>query len=108
MALVRGFGLGLFTPTNVRLVANWAPPGLSSTYQGLISASLWGLGPLVASLLGGVTSDVLGPAAVFLTCAGSAALAALIVGLAHLGGVFKQPDECTEKARRAVTPAGTE
>jgi PPP family 3-phenylpropionic acid transporter len=93
MALIRGFGFGLFTPANVGLVAGWAPPGLSSTYQGLISASLWGLAPLVAGPLGGVIYDALGPAAVFLTCAGAAALAALVVALAYLGGVFKRPDE---------------
>jgi PPP family 3-phenylpropionic acid transporter len=108
MALIRGFGLGLFTPTNVRIVAGWAPPGLSATYQGLMSASLWGLAPLVAAPLGGVIYDALGPTALFLTCVAAAALAALIVVLAHLGGVFKRPDEYSEEAQPVVTTVGTD
>jgi PPP family 3-phenylpropionic acid transporter len=111
IALIRGFGFGLFSPTNVRLVAGWAPPGLSSTYQGLMNASLWGLAPLLAGLLGGVIYDTLGPTALFLTCAAAAIMAAIVVGVARLAGVFKQPDDYAEGAegiQPMVTGAGAE
>ena len=71
------------------------------------SASLWGMAPLVAGLLGGVIYDTLGAVAVFLTCAAAATLAALVVALARFGGVFKKPDEYAGEVQPTVTGAAT-
>jgi PPP family 3-phenylpropionic acid transporter len=92
-AILRGLGFGLFVPTTVRLVANWAPPERSATYQALVNAALWGLAPLIAGPLGGVIYDVAGPPMVFVAATAAAALAGLILILAQAGGVFKKtPD----------------
>lgn len=93
IAVIQGLGFGLFLPTTVRLVADWVPPEWSSTSQGLLNASLWGLAPLIAGPIGGVVYDGLGPAAVFLGCVGAALLAGLVIVLAQAVGVFKKKDD---------------
>jgi PPP family 3-phenylpropionic acid transporter len=85
-ALLRGVGFGLFTPTIIRLVAGWAPPGRTATYQGWLNAALWGLAPLVAGPLGGTIYDAAGASAVFLIATGAAGLAGLVLVLAQRGG----------------------
>lgn len=93
VAVARGLGFGLFAPTTIRLIAGWAPPARAATYQGVVNAGLWGLAPLVAGPLGGAIYDATGPGAVFLVATGAAALAALVLALASLGGVFRRTDE---------------
>ncbi|MEA2572964.1 MAG: transporter, family, 3-phenylpropionic acid transporter [Chloroflexia bacterium] len=88
VALVQGLGFGLFLPTTVRLFAEWAPPEWASTSQGILSAGLWGLAPLIASPLAGLIYDNAGPAAVFLTSAGALVVAGLVLVLAQIAGVF--------------------
>jgi MFS family permease len=89
-AILRGLGFGLFVPATVRLVASWAPPERSATYQALVNAALWGLAPLLAGPLGGVIYDAAGPPVVFMGATGAAVLAAMILILAQAGGVFKK------------------
>ena len=85
---VQGLGFGLFLPTTIRLVAVWAPPQWSATYQGILSAATWGLAPLIAGPLGGLIYDGAGPATVFLTCAAITAAGALVLIGAQASGVF--------------------
>jgi PPP family 3-phenylpropionic acid transporter len=100
VGVIHGLGFGLFLPTTVRLVADWGPPEWSSTSQGIMNAGLWGLAPLLAGPLGGIVYDSLGPAAVFLFCVGAALLAALVMVMAELGGVFKKRDQYAEAAEQ--------
>lgn len=88
IAFLQGLGFGLFLPTTVRLFADWAPSEWSSTSQGILSAGLWGLAPLIAGPLGGIIYDNVGPIAVFFASAGVIALAALVIVLAQLASVF--------------------
>ncbi len=88
VALVQGLGFGLFLPTTVRLFAEWAPAEWSSTSQGILSAGLWGLAPLIASPLAGLIYDSAGAAAVFLTSAGSLVVAAVVLVVAQVTGIF--------------------
>jgi PPP family 3-phenylpropionic acid transporter len=88
VAFLQGLGFGLFLPTTVRLFADWAPAEWSSTSQGILSAGLWGLAPLIAGPLGGVIYDNVGPVAVFFASAGVIAMAALVLVLAQFASVF--------------------
>ncbi|MEO8289353.1 MAG: MFS transporter [Chloroflexota bacterium] len=88
VAVIQGIGFGLFLPTTVRLVADWTPPEWSSTSQGVLSAGMWGLAPLIAGPLGGSVYDAWGAEAVFLLCVAAAAVAALVIVIAYLAGVF--------------------
>jgi PPP family 3-phenylpropionic acid transporter len=80
-ALLRGGGFGLFTPTVIRLIAGWAPPGRIATYQGLLSAAQWGLAPLVAGPLAGTVYDAAGAPAVFVIATATAIGAGLVLAL---------------------------
>jgi PPP family 3-phenylpropionic acid transporter len=100
-ALLRGLGFGLFLPTTVRLIAGWAPAGRAATYQSLLNAGLWGLAPLLAGPFGGLIYDTSGPANVFLICAGTAALAGLVLIVAQFGGVFPRVAPTTVEATAA-------
>jgi MFS family permease len=93
VALARGLGFGLLTPTTVRLIAGWAPPGRAATSQALLNSVLWGLAPLIAGPLAGAIYDVRGPGAVFLIATGASVLAGLVLTAAWLGGVFKRTDD---------------
>jgi MFS family permease len=88
VAFLQGLGFGLFLPTTVRLFADWAPAEWSSTSQGILSAGLWGLAPLIAGPLGGIIYDNVGPTALFLASAGVIVLAGLVLVLAQLASVF--------------------
>jgi PPP family 3-phenylpropionic acid transporter len=94
-ALLRGVGFGLFTPTIIRLIAGWAPPGRTATYQGWLNAALWGLAPLVAGPLGGTIYDAAGAPAVFLIATGAAGLAGLVLVLAQRGGADRPTEAPT-------------
>lgn len=93
VAVLQGFGFGLFLPVTVRLVSDWGPPEWSATSQGLMNAGLWGLAPLIAGPIGGVIYDSYGPAAVFLTCVGAALLAGLVVLIAQYAGLFRKHED---------------
>ncbi len=88
VAFLQGLGFGLFLPTTVRLFADWAPAEWSSTSQGILSAGVWGLAPLIAGPLGGIIYDNVGPTAVFFASAGVIVVAALVLVLAQLASVF--------------------
>jgi MFS family permease len=88
LAIVKGFGFGLYFVSTVRLVDERTPPEWASTIQAALNAGAGGLAPLAASLLGGAIYDALGPAAVFVACAGALALAMLIMTGAIAAGVF--------------------
>jgi MFS transporter, PPP family, 3-phenylpropionic acid transporter len=90
LAVVQGLGFGLFMPITVRMVADWSPDEWSATSQGVLSAGLWGLAPLISGPLAGALYDAAGPGAVFLACAGAAVLAGLVLVMAQLAGVFKE------------------
>jgi MFS transporter, PPP family, 3-phenylpropionic acid transporter len=79
LALLRGMGFGLFFVSTVRIIDERVPEAWSATVQGLANASAWGLGPLLAGPLSGAIYDGFGPAAVFVACAVSVALAALVL-----------------------------
>jgi MFS transporter, PPP family, 3-phenylpropionic acid transporter len=89
LAVVKGFGFGLYFVSTVRLVDERTPPEWASTIQAALNAGAGGLAPLVASLLGGAIYDALGPAAVFVACACALVLAMLVLLAAVARGVFK-------------------
>jgi MFS family permease len=89
LAMVKGFGFGLYFVSTVRLVDERTPPEWASTIQAALNAGAGGLAPLIASLLGGAIYDALGPAAVFVACAGALVLATLVLVAAVLRGVFR-------------------
>ena len=99
VAFLQGLGFGLFLPTTVRLFADWAPAEWSSTSQGILSAGLWGLAPLIAGPLGGIIYDNGGPTALFFASAGVIVVAGLVLVLAQLASVFSLKRE-TENVTR--------
>jgi MFS transporter, PPP family, 3-phenylpropionic acid transporter len=93
MAVLQGLGFGLFLPTTVRLVDMLAPAEWATTFQGLLSAGVWGLAPLVAGLLGGSLYDAGGAPAVFMACVIVTAGAVLLLAGAQLAGIFRRAEE---------------
>ena len=61
----------------------------ASTVQALMNAGAGGLAPLVASLLGGVIYDTLGPASIYVTCALAVLCAIITLAIAAARGVFR-------------------
>ena len=51
--VIKGLGFGLFFIAAVVIVDRRAPPGLASTYQGIMAAVAFGLAPIIAGPLGG-------------------------------------------------------
>jgi PPP family 3-phenylpropionic acid transporter len=102
--VLQGLGFGLFATSSVRLVADLAPPALVATYQGLLSAAVWGLAPLVGGPLGGVIFDAAGPVAVFLVAGAVTTIAGVGLLLALRGGVFRPPAATPE----SLTPEAVE
>ena len=86
--MIKGFGFGIYFVSTVRLVDERTPPEWASTIQAALNAGAGGLSPLIASLLSGVIYDALGPASVFVACAGALGLAMLIMLVAVARGVF--------------------
>jgi MFS transporter, PPP family, 3-phenylpropionic acid transporter len=105
VAVLQGLGFGLFLPTAVRLVADWTPAHWSSTAQGVLNAGIWGLAPLVAGPLGGILYDFVGPPAVFVACTAASVIAALVMVVAQVAGVFNPRYEHGEAT--ITPPAGT-
>lgn len=73
----KGFGFGLFVVSTIRLASERAPAKWSATVQSVLSASAFGMAPLLASPLGGELYDRFGPKTVFFCgslCVGGAAL----------------------------------
>lgn len=93
VAVLQGLGFGLFLPTTVRLVDTLAPAEWATTFQGLLSAGVWGLAPLVAGLLGGSLFDAGGAPAVFVACVVVTVAAALLLVGAQLAGIFRRAGE---------------
>jgi MFS family permease len=69
----------LQSPSNAATVAALSPPALRGRYQGLSSLN-WSAGTALAPILGGLTQQHLGDAALWLGCFGVCAL----VAIAHL------------------------
>jgi MFS transporter, PPP family, 3-phenylpropionic acid transporter len=88
LAIVKGFGFGLYFVSTVRLVDERTPPEWASTIQAALNAGAGGLAPLVASLLGGTIYDALGPESVFAACACALGLAIIIMTTAMTRAVF--------------------
>lgn len=89
LTIVKGCGFGLYFVSTVRMVDERTPPEWASTIQAIMNAGAGGLAPLVASLLGGLIYDALGPASVFAACAGCVAVAAIILATAAARGAFR-------------------
>jgi PPP family 3-phenylpropionic acid transporter len=88
LAVVKGFGFGLYFVSTVRLVDERTPPEWASTIQAALNAGAGGLAPLVAALLGGAIYDALGPSFVFVACTIALGLAMLVMMTAIGRGVF--------------------
>jgi PPP family 3-phenylpropionic acid transporter len=88
LAVVKGFGFGLYFVSTVRLVDERTPPEWASTIQAALNAGAGGLAPLAASLLGGAIYDLFGPASVFVACAGALGLAMLVMATSVARGAF--------------------
>jgi PPP family 3-phenylpropionic acid transporter len=89
LAVVKGFGFGLYFVSTVRLVDERTPPEWASTIQAALNAGAGGLAPLVASLLGGTIYDAFGPAWVFVACACALGLAMLVMLAAIRRAAFR-------------------
>ena len=76
------------TESTVRIVDERTAPEWASTIQAVMNAGAGGRAPLVASLLGGVIYDTLGPASIYVTCTLLACAAILTIGIAAARGVF--------------------
>jgi len=74
------------------------PPEWASTIQAALNAGAGGLAPLAASLLGGAIYDALGPASVFVACAGALGMAMLIMIGAIATACWVPLGSCTGKA----------
>jgi predicted MFS family arabinose efflux permease len=68
--LLIGAGMGLLWPAGVTYVARAAPVGRDATAQSLLNATMYGVGPLLATQLAGGTFDAAGPRAVLGVSAG--------------------------------------
>jgi PPP family 3-phenylpropionic acid transporter len=88
LAVVKGFGFGLYFVSTVRLVDERTPPEWAATIQAALNAGAGGLAPLAASLLGGTIYDTFGPASVFVACACALGLAMLVMLAASRRGSF--------------------
>jgi len=75
--------------STVRLVDERTPPEWAATVQAIMNAGAGGLAPLVASLLGGLIYDTLGPSAVYVACAAAIGLAIAVLAIATARGAFR-------------------
>jgi PPP family 3-phenylpropionic acid transporter len=83
-----GLGFGLFFVTTVRLINDRAPPEWLSTAQSLLGAVSFGVASLVSGMLGGRIYDAWGPSTLYGGALVMACLAATIVVLAQVRGLF--------------------
>jgi PPP family 3-phenylpropionic acid transporter len=79
LALLRGFGFGLFISATIRLLDERAPDAWSSTVQSLREIGMSGLAPLIVAPIAGDGGDRFGLDAVFLLAATATGLAALVL-----------------------------
>lgn len=94
MTAVKGLGFGLFIVSTIRLTSERVEEHQSSTVQSMVSASAFGIAPLLAALVGGEVYDRIGIKAIFLCSSlliGSAAL--LLIIAANRGGFFESSHE---------------
>jgi PPP family 3-phenylpropionic acid transporter len=85
-AMIKGLGFGLFWVSTIRLTNERTPESWASTVQSILTASSFGLAPLLASPLSGELYDRFGPKAVFVC-------GSLLVGgstLIFLVAIFKR------------------
>ena len=85
-AMIKGLGFGLFWITTIRLTNERAPESWASTIQSILTASSFGLAPLLVSPLSGELYDRFGPKAIFVC-------GSLLVGgsaLIFLVAIFKR------------------
>jgi PPP family 3-phenylpropionic acid transporter len=90
MAMVKGLGFGLFYVSTVQLITIRAPESRSSTVQAMLTASIFGLAPLIAAPFGGELYDRFGLEAVFLCASLGVGGATLILLTAIVKGVFSK------------------
>jgi MFS family permease len=79
LALLRGFGFGLFISATIRLLDERAPDAWSSTVQSLREIGMSGLAPLIVAPIAGEVYDRFGLDAVFLLAATATGLAAMVL-----------------------------
>jgi PPP family 3-phenylpropionic acid transporter len=65
IAILKGFGYGLWITVTIRMVTERTPEEWASTSQSLLTICLFGLAPIVAGPVGGWIHDVINPGAVF-------------------------------------------
>lgn len=82
-----GVGYGMFNLSTVNLAHRFAPEGLSSTAQALMTGVGIGAGRAVGQLAGGSLVDLVGTQELYLWLAGAAGLAFLVSLGFHLPGV---------------------
>jgi len=87
-AMFKGLGFGLFWVSTIRLTNERAPESWASTVQSILTASAFGLAPLIVSPLGGEIYDRFGPKAVFLGNSLLVGGAMLVFIVAIVKGVF--------------------
>lgn len=89
MAFVKGLGFGLFLVSVVKLVNERVPESWSSTVQSLLTASMFGLAPLVSAPVGGELLDRFGPKAVFVGSSLGVTIAIVLLAFAMFKGILK-------------------
>ena len=90
-AMVRGSGFGLSFVMLVSLSAKRAPAGMVASAQAAVTAAGWGLAPLIGIPLTGLLYDATGgPRSTFLVCMVMALLAATVIGMAQVRGIFNE------------------
>ncbi len=78
---LNGAALGLLWPAGVTFVAQRAPAGQAATAQGLLSAVMYGVAPLLAAQLAGTVYDLAGARWVLAVAASTMALGVLLFAL---------------------------
>ena len=89
-SILKGLGFGLFFTNTIRLITERTPDEWASTAQSLMTVGMFGLAPLIAGPLGGALHDQINPAAVFGLGAIALMLAALLLGIGVIRGIFSE------------------
>ena len=90
-AMVRGSGFGLSFVMLVSISAKRAPAGMVASAQAAVTAAGWGLAPLIGIPLTGILYDATGgPRSTFVVCMVMAILAAGVIGVAQVRGIFRE------------------
>ncbi len=88
MAMVKGSGFGLFYVNTVRLTHERVSEDWAATVQSILTASAFGLAPLIASPLGGEIYDRLGVQSIYIFNTLCVTGALLIMSTSILRGIF--------------------